>query len=104
MLETLDPGTLRGLRDRAMRLLGFAGGLRRFEIVGLDLGHDQTEDGRGWIEFFPYKGVLVTKRGKTGWREVEIGCGSRARSRPGCLERCREGRGPIWGWSLVPWL
>ncbi|MER8491904.1 site-specific integrase [Mesorhizobium australicum] len=76
MLETLDRGTLRGLRDRAMLLLGFAGGLRRSEIVGLDLGRDQTEDGRGWIEFFPDKGVLVTLRGKTGWREVEIGRGS----------------------------
>jgi integrase len=76
MLETLDRGTLRGLRDRAMLLLGFAGGLRRSEIVGLDVGRDQTEDGRGWIEFFPDKGVLVTLRGKSGWREVEIGRGS----------------------------
>ncbi|MBN9036027.1 MAG: site-specific integrase [Rhizobiales bacterium] len=76
MLETLDRGTLRGLRDRAMLLLGFAGGLRRSEIVGLDVGRDQTEDGRGWIEFFPDKGVLVTLRGKTGWREVEVGRGS----------------------------
>ncbi|MEI9425949.1 site-specific integrase [Mesorhizobium sp. Cs1299R1N1] len=76
MLETLDRGTLRGLRDRAMLLLGFAGGLRRSEIVGLDVGRDQTEDGSGWIEFFPDKGVLVTLRGKTGWREVEIGRGS----------------------------
>jgi integrase len=57
-------------------VLGFAGGLRRSEIVGLDCGRDQTEDGRGWIEFFPNKGVLVTLRGKTGWREVEIGRGS----------------------------
>jgi integrase len=76
MLETLDRGTLRGLRDRAMLLLGFAGGLRRSEIVGLDVSRDQTEDGRGWIDFFPDKGVLVTLRGKTGWREVEIGRGS----------------------------
>ncbi|RWM05820.1 MAG: DUF4158 domain-containing protein [Mesorhizobium sp.] len=76
MLETLDRGTLRGLRDRAMLLLGFAGGLRRSEIVGLDVARDQTEDGRGWIEFFPDKGVLVTLRGKTGWREAEIGRGS----------------------------
>ena len=36
MLETLDRGALRGLRDRAMLLIGFAGGLRRSEIVGLD--------------------------------------------------------------------
>ncbi|MBA1144458.1 site-specific integrase [Mesorhizobium neociceri] len=75
MLETLDRGTLRGMRDRAMLLLGFAGGLRRSEIVGLDLARDQTEDGRGWIEVLD-KGVLVTLRGKTGWREVEIGRGS----------------------------
>ncbi len=75
MLETLDRGTLRGLRDRAMLLLGFAGGLRRSEIVALDVGRDQTEDGRGWLEMLD-KGLLVTLRGKTGWREVEIGRGS----------------------------
>ncbi|MCF3643395.1 integrase, partial [Rhizobium sp. TRM95111] len=75
MLETLDRGTLRGLRDRAMLLLGFAGGLRRSEIVGLDLGRDQTQDGRGWIEILD-KGLLITLRGKTGWREVEVGRGS----------------------------
>lgn len=75
MLETLDRGTLRGMRDRAMLLIGFAGGLRRSEITGLDLGRDQTEDGRGWIEMLD-KGLLITLRGKTGWREVEIGRGS----------------------------
>lgn len=75
MLETLDRGSLRGLRDRAMLLLGFAGGLRRSEIVGLDVGVDQTEDGRGWIEILQ-KGMIVSLRGKTGWREVEIGRGS----------------------------
>ena len=75
MLETLDRGTLRGLRDRAMLLIGFAGGLRRSEITGLDLGRDQTEDGRGWIEILD-KGLLITLRGKTGWREVEVGRGS----------------------------
>lgn len=50
MLEALDRRSLRGLRDRAMLLVGFAGGLRRSEVTGLDLGRDQTEDGRGWIE------------------------------------------------------
>jgi integrase len=75
MLETLNQGTLRGLRDRAMLLLGFAGGLRRSEIVGLDIARDQTEDGCGWLDIFD-KGMLVTLRGKTGWREVEIGRGS----------------------------
>ncbi|GAU86919.1 tyrosine-type recombinase/integrase [Bosea sp. BIWAKO-01] len=75
MLETLDRGSLRGLRDRAMLLLGFAGGLRRSEIVGLDVGPDHSDDGRGWVEILD-KGMIVTLRGKTGWREVEIGRGS----------------------------
>jgi len=35
MIATLDLGDLRGLRDRAILLVGFAGGLRRSEIVGL---------------------------------------------------------------------
>jgi integrase len=75
MVETLDRGSLRGLRDRAMLLIGFAGGLRRSEIVGLDLKANQTEDGRGWIEILD-KGMLIVLRGKTGWREVEVGRGS----------------------------
>ena len=88
MLATLDMD-LRGLRDRAILAIGFAGGLRRSEIVGLDCGPNQTEDGAGWIEIFP-EGALLIIRGKTGWREVEIGRGSRSDtcrspcSRPGC--------------------
>ena len=101
MLETLDRGTLRGLRDRAMLLIGFAGGLRRSEIVGLDVGRDQTEDGRGWVEFFPDKGLLVTLRGKTGWREVEIGRGSSDATCPVValetwLKFARIGHGPLF--------
>jgi integrase len=75
MLETLARGSLRGLRDRAILLLGFAGGLRRSEIVALDGARDQTADGAGWVEILD-KGMVVTLRGKTGWREVEIGRGS----------------------------
>jgi integrase len=36
MLDALPPSNLRHMRDRAILLLGFAGGLRRSEIVGLD--------------------------------------------------------------------
>lgn len=75
MLETLDRGTLRGLRDRAILLMGFAGGLRRSEVVGLDVAADQTEDSSGWIEIVK-RGMILTLRGKNGWREVEIGRGS----------------------------
>ncbi|MGM4921249.1 site-specific integrase [Tardiphaga sp. 813_E8_N1_3] len=100
MLETLGRGTLRGMRDRAMLLLGFAGGLRRSEIVGLDLHRDDTEDGRGWVEILD-KGMLVTLRGKTGWREIEIGRGSSDVTCPVTalqtwLNLARIGHGPLF--------
>jgi integrase len=74
MLATL-PHDQRGLRDRAILLIGFAGGLRRSEIVSLDHGKDDTPDSGGWVEVLE-DGVLITLRGKTGWREVEIARGS----------------------------
>lgn len=100
MLEVLERGTLRGLRDRAMLLIGFAGGLRRSEIVGLDCGREQTQDGRGWIEVLD-KGIVVTLRGKTGWREVEIGRGSADTTCPVValqtwLKLARIGHGPLF--------
>ncbi|NNZ41347.1 tyrosine-type recombinase/integrase [Roseobacter sp. HKCCD8806] len=67
--------SLRDMRDRAILLVGYAGGLRRTEIVGLDVGKDETEDGRGWVEVLKDGAVLHIK-GKTGWRDVEIGRGS----------------------------
>ena len=66
---------LRGLRDRAILLLGYAGGLRRSEVVCLDVHKDDTPDSGGWIEFFD-GGALLTLNAKTGWREVEVGRGS----------------------------
>ena len=80
MLATLEQN-LRGWRDRAILLIGFAGALRRSEIVGLDCGPEQTADGRGWIEIGA-KGALLTLNGKTGWRVVEIGRGSSERTCP----------------------
>ena len=109
MLATLEMD-LRGLRDRAILAIGFAGGLRRSEIVGLDCGPDQSEDGTGWIEIFrPARrpeseseevqgdpkldvpedtgegGLLLTINGKTGWREVEVGRGARPETCPVAL-------------------
>lgn len=75
MVDMLSPENLRGLRDRALLLLGFAGGLRRSEITGLDLGDDQSEDGTGWVEILD-KGALLHIKGKTGWRVVEVARGS----------------------------
>jgi integrase len=99
MLAVLDMD-LRGLRDRAILAIGFAGGLRRSEIVGLDCGLGQTEDGSGWVEILP-EGALLTIRGKTGWREVEIGRGSRPDTCPVALLETwmrlgRIGHGPLF--------
>lgn len=69
------PFDLRGLRDRAILLVGYAGGLRRSEIVGLDHGKDDTPESGGWVEILE-GGALLTLNAKTGWREIEIGRGS----------------------------
>jgi site-specific recombinase XerD len=39
MVDAVEPETLRGLRDRALLLLGFAGAFRRSELVALDADH-----------------------------------------------------------------
>jgi integrase len=80
MVATL-PFDLRGLRDRAILLLGYAGGLRRSEIVSLDVHKDDTPDSGGWVEILE-KGALLTLNAKSGWREVEIGRGSSEQTCP----------------------
>ena len=51
MMGTL-PFELRGLRDRAILLLSYAGGLRRSEIVSLDVHKNDTPESGGWIKIF----------------------------------------------------
>jgi integrase len=104
MLAVLD-NDLRGLRDKAILAIGFAGGLRRSEIVGLDCGPEQTDDGTGWIEIVDADqnggGLLLILNGKTGWREVEIGRGSSPLTCPVAmletwLKLGRINRGPVF--------
>lgn len=46
MLETCDPATLKGLRDRALLLFAFAsGGRRRSEVAGADMKHLRRHGG-----------------------------------------------------------
>ncbi|GAD57668.1 mobile element protein [Limimaricola cinnabarinus LL-001] len=69
---------------------GFAGALRRSEIVGLVRDRDDTIDGSGWVEILD-AGALVGLRGKTGWREIEIARDSSAATCPvRALERWLE--------------
>lgn len=62
---------LRGLRDRAILQLGYAGGLRRSEIVGLEVGNDDAPDTGDWVETFD-DGAQLSLDAKTGRRLVEI--------------------------------
>jgi site-specific recombinase XerD len=46
MVDAVEPQTLKGLRDRALLLLGFAGAFRRSELVALDTDHvTEREEG-----------------------------------------------------------
>jgi integrase len=74
MLATL-PHDLGRLHDRVIQLIGLADGLRRSEIVSLDNDKDNTRGLGCWVQVVE-AGALITQRGKTGWREVEIGRGS----------------------------
>lgn len=99
MIATL-PFDLRGLRDRAILLIGYAGGLRRSEIVSLDVARDDTPDSGGWIQVED-AGAVLFLRGKTGWREVEIGRGSSDQTCPvyaleQWLHFARIGFGPLF--------
>ena len=44
MVDAVEPQTLRGMRDRALLLLGFAGAFRRSELVGLDVDNLTQRD------------------------------------------------------------
>jgi site-specific recombinase XerD len=44
MVDTCDTATYQGQRDRALLLLGFAGALRRSELVALDVAHLKVSD------------------------------------------------------------
>jgi len=48
MVDALEPGSLAGLRDRALLLLGFAGALRRSELVALDVSDLERRE-QGWL-------------------------------------------------------
>ncbi|WP_084177104.1 tyrosine-type recombinase/integrase [Labrenzia sp. DG1229] len=80
MVSRLSFG-LRDMRDRAILLLGYAAGLRRSEIVGLDVNRDDTDEGKGWVEI-EEGGAVIIQKTKTGWKEAEVARGSSEQSCP----------------------
>lgn len=95
MVATL-PDTLAGARDRALLLLGFAGALRRSELVAIDVEHlDDRSDGL----------VVTVVRSKTdqegGGRKIGIPYGSNPSTCPvravrAWLERSGIEGGPLF--------
>ena len=73
MLGTL-PHDLRGLRDRAILLIGFAGALRRSQIVGLDIGR-AGPDALGAVAIVP-EGITLTLYDADGEDRIIIGRGN----------------------------
>jgi len=49
LLDTLDPSTLKGIRDRAILAVLLGCGLRRSEVSALTMDHIQQRDGRWCI-------------------------------------------------------
>lgn len=78
MLETLDRTTMKGMRDAALLLVGFAGAFRSAELVALDFGD---------IEWKGERGVVITVRRSKGdqhgeGRQVGIVAGRRKATDP----------------------
>ncbi len=84
MLDLLPPSSLRNLRDRAILLLGFAGGLRRSEIAGLVMSPEDSLEGIGLA------GILRRRRAFDPARARPAG----ARSRSAAARRTPPARSP----------
>ncbi|QTC90473.1 tyrosine-type recombinase/integrase [Brevundimonas goettingensis] len=96
------PSNRKGMRDRALLLLGFSSALRRSELVGLDW--DADGDGDGWVERVPEGLRLHLRRSKTNQmgklEEVAVCRGAFAATCPvAALEAWRQvsgGKGPVF--------
>ena len=55
----------KSVRDRALFMIGWAAGLRRSEVVGLDLGVQSSTDGTGYLRFTSEGLDVVLTRSKT---------------------------------------
>src|SRR5271166_5509700 len=83
MLDAMPPSSLRNLRDRAILLLGFAGGLRRSEIAGLVIEAGRFGRGHGLA------GILRRRRAPDSAGQDRL---ARGRDRPRLEGRHLSGR------------
>lgn len=84
------------VRDRALLLIGFAGGFRRSELIGIDVAH-LTKDRQGYIIHLPHSKTDQEGEG----RDVCIAYGSNADTCPvRCLDHwldvSRAKEGPVF--------
>jgi site-specific recombinase XerD len=101
MAESCDTATERGIRDRSVLVVGFASGLRRSELVALDLADVRFVDGRGL--------VITVRRAKNDQagegRQFGIFAGKHASTCPvrtlkAWLKVRGRQPGPLWGISV----
>lgn len=71
-----------GVRNRALLLVCFAGGLKPGQLIGLDCGPDQSHDGTGWVEIGKSQLVVHLKMRRNQWRSIVIGSGADERTCP----------------------
>lgn len=64
LVDSFDLKTRCGLRDRALVLYGFAGALRRSELVGINVSHIEAHD-KGHLLTIPYSKGDQTGKGQT---------------------------------------
>ena len=64
LVDGLDLATLRGMRDRALLLYGFAGALRRSELVAMNLTHIEAHE-KGHLLTIPFSKADQEGRGQT---------------------------------------
>ena len=97
LIKVLDScgDDIRGIRDRALLLIGFAGALRRSELVALDRSH---------VEFVPEGIIITVARSKTDQqgqgRRIGVpyaqGCNCPVKSLIAYLEEAEIREGPLF--------
>jgi integrase/recombinase XerD len=102
LLDRPDPGTLKGLRDRAILALLLGCGLRRAEATGLDVNSMEQRDGRWVIPDLRGKHGRLRTVPVPGWVKHTVDLWVQAAGATGRLLRSMNRHGHLSGDSLSP--